>query len=36
MNVLQTLIGNTFEQGLLFAFLGIGVLLTFRFFRFPT
>lgn len=35
MNVLQTLIGNTFEQGLLFAFLGLGVLLTFRFFRFP-
>ena len=35
MNVLQTLVGNTFEQGLLFAFLGLGVLLTFRFFRFP-
>ncbi len=35
MNVLQTLIGSTFEQGLLFAFLGLGVLLTFRFFRFP-
>jgi putative ABC transport system permease protein len=35
MNVLQTLAGNTFEQGLLFAFLGLGVLLTFRFFRFP-
>jgi len=35
MNIVQTLIGNTFEQGLLFAFLGLGVLLTFRFFRFP-
>jgi putative ABC transport system permease protein len=35
MPVLQTLAGNTFEQGLLFAFLGLGVLLTFRFFRFP-
>lgn len=35
MNILQTLAGNTFEQGLLFAFLGLGVLLTFRFFRFP-
>jgi putative ABC transport system permease protein len=35
MTVLQILAGNTFEQGLLFAFLGLGVLLTFRFFRFP-
>lgn len=35
MNLLQALASNTFEQGLLFAFLGFGVLLTFRFFRFP-
>ena len=35
MNLLQVLASNTFEQGLLFAFLGFGVLLTFRFFRFP-
>jgi putative ABC transport system permease protein len=26
---------NMFEQGFLFAFLGLGVLITFRFFRFP-
>ncbi len=30
-----SLVANTFEQGLLFAFLGLGVLITFRFFRFP-
>jgi len=35
MTLLQALASNTFEQGLLFAFLGFGVLLTFRFFRFP-
>lgn len=31
----RLLITNTFEQGALFSFLGIGVLITFRFFRFP-
>lgn len=30
-----TLVVNTFEQGFLFGFLGLGVLITFRFFRFP-
>jgi putative ABC transport system permease protein len=29
------LVLNMFEQGFLFAFLGLGVLITFRFFRFP-
>jgi putative tryptophan/tyrosine transport system permease protein len=29
------LITNMFEQGFLFVFLGLGVLITFRFFRFP-
>lgn len=29
------LITNMFEQGFLFTFLGLGVLITFRFFRFP-
>src|SRR5437764_11680091 len=33
--MLQTLVASTFEQGFLFAFLGLGVLITFRFFRFP-
>ena len=32
---LQYLGVNMFEQGFLFAFLGLGVLITFRFFRFP-
>jgi putative tryptophan/tyrosine transport system permease protein len=35
MAQLQTLVINMFEQGFLFAFLGLGVLITFRFFRFP-
>ena len=35
MAALQSLFVNMFEQGLLFAFLGFGVLITFRFFRFP-
>jgi putative ABC transport system permease protein len=35
MTQLQTFVLNTFEQGFLFAFLGLGVLITFRFFRFP-
>jgi putative tryptophan/tyrosine transport system permease protein len=35
MAQLQALILNMFEQGFLFAFLGFGVLITFRFFRFP-
>lgn len=30
-----TLVVNMFEQGFLFGFLGLGVLITFRFFRFP-
>ena len=32
---LEALARNMFEQGFLFAFLGLGVLITFRFFRFP-
>ena len=32
---LEGLALNTFEQGFLFAFLSIGVLITFKFFRFP-
>lgn len=32
---IQSLAINMFEQGLLFGFLGLGVLITFRFFRFP-
>jgi len=32
---LRTLVFNTFEQGFLFTFLAFGVLMTFRFFRFP-
>jgi len=35
MAQLQALLINMFEQGFLFAFLGLGVLVTFRFFRFP-
>jgi putative ABC transport system permease protein len=35
MGQLQALAVNTFEQGFLFSFLGLGVLITFRFFRFP-
>src|ERR1700674_5499918 len=35
MTQLQSLLLNMFEQGFLFAFLGLGVLITFRFFRFP-
>ncbi len=35
MSQIQALITNMFEQGFLFAFLGLGVLVTFRFFRFP-
>ncbi len=31
----KSLINNMFEQGALFSFLGMGVLITFRFFRFP-
>lgn len=32
---LQSLLVNMLEQGFLFGFLGLGVLITFRFFRFP-
>jgi putative ABC transport system permease protein len=32
---LHILVTNMFEQGFLFGFLGLGVLITFRFFRFP-
>lgn len=35
MAQVQALFVNMFEQGFLFAFLGLGVLVTFRFFRFP-
>jgi putative tryptophan/tyrosine transport system permease protein len=35
MAQLQALVLNMFEQGFLFAFVGLGVLITFRFFRFP-
>ena len=35
MSQLQALLTNMLEQGFLFSFLGLGVLLTFRFFRFP-
>jgi putative ABC transport system permease protein len=35
MTQIQALALNMFEQGFLFAFLGLGVLITFRFFRFP-
>lgn len=35
MSQAQALLLNMFEQGFLYAFLGLGVLLTFRFFRFP-
>ena len=35
MSQAQALVLNMFEQGFLFAFLGLGVLITFRFFRFP-
>ena len=35
MSQFQALVTNMLEQGLLFSFLGLGVLLTFRFFRFP-
>jgi putative ABC transport system permease protein len=35
MQQLHALVINMFEQGFLFAFLGLGVLITFRFFRFP-
>jgi len=35
MTQVQALLLNMFEQGFLFAFLGLGVLITFRFFRFP-
>lgn len=35
MNQIEAVIINMFEQGFLFAFLGLGVLITFRFFRFP-
>ena len=35
MAQVQALALNMFEQGFLFAFLGLGVLITFRFFRFP-
>jgi putative tryptophan/tyrosine transport system permease protein len=31
----EALVRSMFEQGFLFAFLGLGVLITFRFFRFP-
>jgi putative ABC transport system permease protein len=31
----EALVRTMFEQGFLFAFLGLGVLITFRFFRFP-
>ena len=32
---LQSMATSTLEQGLLFSFLALGVLITFRFFRFP-
>lgn len=35
MDQVRSLLINMFEQGFLFAFLGLGVLITFRFFRFP-
>ena len=35
MAQLQALLLNMFEQGFMFAFLALGVLITFRFFRFP-
>jgi len=35
MAQLEALVINMLEQGFLFSFLGLGVLLTFRFFRFP-
>src|SRR5215813_7969369 len=35
MSQLQALVLTMFEQGFLFAFLGLGVLISFRFFRFP-
>lgn len=35
MAQIEALALNMFEQGFLFAFLGLGVLITFRFFRFP-
>jgi putative ABC transport system permease protein len=35
MDQVEALALNMFEQGFLFAFLGLGVLITFRFFRFP-
>ena len=35
MNQLAAMLTGTFEQGFLFGFLGLGVLITFRFFRFP-
>lgn len=35
MAQIEVLALNMFEQGFLFAFLGLGVLITFRFFRFP-
>jgi len=35
MTQLQALLLSMLEQGFLFAFLGLGVLITFRFFRFP-
>lgn len=35
MTQVQALFANMFEQGFLFAFLGLGILVTFRFFRFP-
>jgi putative ABC transport system permease protein len=35
MDQIRALLINMFEQGFLFAFLGLGVLVTFRFFRFP-
>ena len=35
LDQIHYLIVNMFEQGFLFGFLGLGVLITFRFFRFP-
>lgn len=35
LDQLEALVVNMFEQGFLFGFLGLGVLITFRFFRFP-
>jgi putative tryptophan/tyrosine transport system permease protein len=35
LDQLEWLVVNMFEQGFLFGFLGLGVLITFRFFRFP-